>query len=142
MTKQRLPLASNLVGKNSSQSELSGWPQRCPVFFWSTPSIRTCTVQLVARDPVRKCLQILIYLGEIVYVNKGNSLRLLLRKIHLPGEGRLTVWQSLDCSRKVLQNLIISNNLNFMATRESASNQASLRQGGVCEALGGSSSFT
>ena len=29
-----------------------------------------------------------------------------------------------------------------MATRKSASNRGSLRQGGGCEALGGSSSFT
>ena len=36
LTKQRLPLASNLVGKNSSQSELSGWcPQTGALSFWS-----------------------------------------------------------------------------------------------------------
>ena len=59
-----------------------------------------------------------------------------------PWRREATVRHSLDCSREVLQNLIISNNLNFMAASESASNQASLRQGGGCEALGGSSSFT
>ena len=55
LTKQRLPLASNLVGKNSALGHLPGGvPKRAPIFFDVATTPSDAALRVYAQNLVRK----------------------------------------------------------------------------------------